>query len=335
MLAAALPAISGMNAQTAADAKRRGAIERAVDYLAVEVRDWSRKNKCFSCHNNGVGAVALLAASEAGYDVPTEALAETLEWLKDPRRWDDNPGDPAFSDKKLARIHFAWARASAVNARAIDSGGSAAGAAELLAAEQSESGAWVVDPEQTVGSPVTLGDMLATYLVVATLDGSPGAERYAAKARAWMGRARSRSTIDRAIKLVALTAGRLRDEGGIQVGATKDSPKGGRGEIGSLLDSLLQSRGSDGGWGPFPGTPAEVFDTSIAIWAMGSLANSDYCDQRDCAAAVDRGVEYLLGAQLAEGGWPETTRPSGGQSYAQHIATTAWALHGLLAVEEM
>jgi hypothetical protein len=68
---------------------------------------------------------------------------------------------------------------------------------------------------------------------------------------------------------------------------------------------------------------------------MGRLTASPFCAGRDCAAAVGRGMAYLLEAQLAAGGWPETTRPSGGQSYAQHIATTAWALNTLLVVEQL
>ncbi|MEX0713581.1 MAG: hypothetical protein WD278_14585 [Pirellulales bacterium] len=35
--------------------------------------------------------------------------------------------------------------------------------------------------------------------------------------------------------------------------------------------------------------------------------------------------------QLEDGSWPETTRPAGGQSYAQRISTTAWATIALLA----
>jgi len=37
--------------------------------------------------------------------------------------------------------------------------------------------------------------------------------------------------------------------------------------------------------------------------------------------------------QQPAGGWPETTRPSGGVSYAEHISTTAWALYALLETQ--
>ena len=35
--------------------------------------------------------------------------------------------------------------------------------------------------------------------------------------------------------------------------------------------------------------------------------------------------------QNGDGGWPETTRPSGNLSYAEHISTTAWALYALVS----
>ena len=48
---------------------------------------------------------------------------------------------------------------------------------------------------------------------------------------------------------------------------------------------------------------------------------------------IGRGRAYLLAAQEKDGGWPETTRPSGSSSYAQRTATTAWALQALLATK--
>jgi hypothetical protein len=85
------------------------------------------------------------------------------------------------------------------------------------------------------------------------------------------------------------------------------------------LELIRSAQGSDGGWGPRPHAPSEVFDTALVLLALhhGEMA--------------DRGRAFLIHAQLPSGGWPETTRPPGGQSYAQHISTTAWATLALLA----
>ena len=78
-------------------------LERAVAYLTAEVPRWRAENGCFSCHNNGDGARALY---QAGVPPTSAALRETTAWLGNPPLWDSNRGDPAVSDKKLARIQF-------------------------------------------------------------------------------------------------------------------------------------------------------------------------------------------------------------------------------------
>src|SRR5712692_8247530 len=94
-------------------------LARAVAALASEVPRWSRENHCFSCHNNGDGARALYAAAGLGYRVPNSAVADTTRWLLEPGKWDSNRANPAFSDKKLARIQFAAALAQAFDAGAV------------------------------------------------------------------------------------------------------------------------------------------------------------------------------------------------------------------------
>ncbi len=43
-----------------------------------------------------------------------------------------------------------------------------------------------------------------------------------------------------------------------------------------------------------------------------------------------RGRAFLIAEQRADGSWPETTRPTGGESYAQRISTAGWAAMALL-----
>src|SRR6185295_9979836 len=133
--------------------------QRAIDYLTVEVPRWSRENGCFSCHNNGDAARALFAARDRGMKVPREALGDTLGWLSRPAAWQENKGNPAFSDRKLARLQFAAALAdSGADARALRD------AAEQVVRDQEADGSWVVDASTPAGSPVTWGTALATYL---------------------------------------------------------------------------------------------------------------------------------------------------------------------------
>jgi hypothetical protein len=49
---------------------------------------------------------------------------------------------------------------------------------------------------------------------------------------------------------------------------------------------------------------------------------------------LTRGRESLIAQQRPDGGWIETTRPPGGESYAQRISTSGWATLALLATRD-
>jgi hypothetical protein len=79
---------------------------------------------------------------------------------------------------------------------------------------------------------------------------------------------------------------------------------------------------------------SEAFDSALAVLALAELrpehAVASFSDaQRQ--DAIRNGRQYLLASQLDDGSWTETTRPPGGESYAQRISTTAWALLALLS----
>ena len=42
---------------------------RAVAFLSREVPRWKRENDCYSCHNNGDAARALIVAKQRGHDI--------------------------------------------------------------------------------------------------------------------------------------------------------------------------------------------------------------------------------------------------------------------------
>ncbi|MGH9631483.1 MAG: hypothetical protein ACRD7E_24525 [Bryobacteraceae bacterium] len=277
--------------------------ERAVDYLAREVPRWFRENQCFSCHNNGDGARALYAASRRGYQVPQDALAGTTRWLMAPGKWDDNRSNPAFSDKKLARIQFAASLAQAYESGFIHDTEALIQAAESLLPYQATDGSWQVDGGENAGSPATYGTALATYMARRILK-TAGSGRFAdeiSRANEWFLAAKPRSILDAAAMLLAMPDA-------------------------AYADTVLAAQTSDGGWGPQVHAPAEAFDTAVVLLALQGMNEPDRT--RD---AIARGRAFLMAAQEPSGGWPETTRPPGAQSYAQHISTSGWAALALVA----
>jgi squalene cyclase len=157
------------------------------------------------------------------------------------------------------------------------------------------------------GAPATYGIALATYLARRTLEISdPRRFRQSiARANRWFESAAPGNLLDRAAMLLAMP-----HSPAVQA---------------KCLDPLLNAQNSDGGWGPQFHMPSEDFDTAIVVLALGAVREPGLP-----AKAMARGREFLVSRQLPTGGWLETTRPSGQQSYAEHISTSAWALCALL-----
>ena len=67
-------------------------------------------------------------------------------------------------------------------------------------------------------------------------------------------------------------------------------------------------------------SPPEPFDTALALLSLSKSGDTD-----PVRSLIARGRAFLIAHQQDDGGWVETTRPPGGESYAQRISTTGWA----------
>jgi hypothetical protein len=288
---------------------------RAIAFLAVEVPRWSKENKCFSCHNNGDAARALYQAVRLELPVPPSALADTNAWLSRPEGWDKNGGDGPFSDKRLARVQFALALAEAVDVRQVRDRQILVRAAERVAAEQAADGSWPID-EAGVGSPATYGRPLAACLardVLARAD----AERFRKQieqADRWL---RKQPIADNVGASAALLAFGRHDDAEASALRLR------------CLDMLKRGQAHDGGWGPYPISPPEPFDTALVILALKRLDPN-----QEIKSMIERGRTFLIANQGPDGSWPETTRPSGRDSYAERLSTAGWATLALLATRK-
>ncbi len=287
--------------------------ERAVAFLAREVPAWPVKNKCFSCHNNGDAARALYAARRLSFDFDPRALETTTRFLARPEAWKDNGPEEEFSDKRLAALQFAFALASAVETGHAPADGALARSAAMVRDLQETDGSWKMDAGDLPGSPVTYGRTLATVAARRVL-AAAGGGRFGdsiARADAWIRLQRPAGAHDAAAVLIGL--------------ASMQAPDAGRQQQ-ECLAILRTGQARDGGWGAFATLPTEPFDTAMALLALETLRG-----EPDVPEMIRRGRAYLCASQEADGGWPETTRPSGASSYAQRISTTGWATLALLS----
>jgi hypothetical protein len=294
---------------------------RAVAYLAREVPAWRRDHPCYSCHNNGDAARALVAALERKHDVRA-AVDDTLKWLAEPRRWESNGGgEGGGDDKVLARIQFAHA-ATAAAAASLVGKDALLEASAIVSADQQRDGSWQLDSSNSIGSPATYGTALATAFARRTLAASGSGEMAPriALADRWLNTVVPNNMPDAAAVLLAFVDS-----------SSEPRPSNWK----AALEFVSKAQGADGGWGAYATSPAEPFDTALALLALQELrsrrANAGpVFTSRTIDASIARGREYLIRGQLEDGSWQETTRPAGQSSYAQRISTTAWSLLALL-----
>ncbi len=318
-LAACVRSVRPENGEASPPAARTvtGPEQRAVAYLSEEVSRWRRENACYSCHNNGDAARALMTAERRSFAVRDDALPETIAFIATPDLWDENSkGDPAASDRDLARVQFAAALVTASELGYVRDPEAISRAARLVAEVQSPGGAWNLGPPDLVGSPATYGRFLGTCMALWVLRQADSVEFRSRVERAedWMRENRAKNLLEAAALLMEL--GRAADSRAV---AQKEAS----------LDLIRRGQGASGGWGPYASAPPEVFDTALVLIALARLEATPELTER-----IARGRDFLLSTQEPGGGWPETTRPSGSESYAQHISTTAWATLALLATGE-
>lgn len=296
------------------------AITKGVQYLTVEVPKWKAGHSCYSCHNNGDAARALLAAGAKGFDIGT-SLDDTLAFLKQPAKWAQNKAPDQFDDRTLATIQFAGALAVAErHGKAASTDLEAA--AKLLAAAQQADGSWQLDDSHSVGSPAAYSALIATWSARTSLiaAGMQPDNFTIVQADRWIRGVTVEHVVDASAMLLALG-----DAGDVMAENLRRAS----------LSILRTGQAPTGGWGPQAATAPQVFDTALAVLALRSLeseprlARSAYRPEQ-LTDAIATGRKYIVSQQRQDGSWPETTRPANHASYAQRISTTGWALLALL-----
>lgn len=291
---------------------------KGVEFLSKDVPAWYKENGCFSCHNNGDAARALYLASRNGYRIKDSVLADTTDWLQRPQTWDDNQGDPGFSDQRLADVQFAAALVTAMDTGYLQAKEPLVIAAKRLMKQQGAEGSWPIDASNTLGSPATYGAPLATYMAVRVLKRMDTAEAKNAvrNGEEWLSAKVPVNTVFNAAVLLQA----LKDED-VEMAKSKRE---------QALQLIQRSQTSDGGWGAYADAPPEVFDTAMVLLALAPMR-----DQPEITLMIQRGRKFLAANQYDDGSWPETTRPSGNESYAQRLSTTGWAVMALLMTNSL
>lgn len=304
----------GQNTQTA--------IDNAVRYLSKASLTWPSENHCFSCHNNGDAVRVLAQVAPDELKRQENDWQAVYQWLVQPTQWETAKTEEASLSPILAPIQFGSALVALSTAKLLNLSPEAINdTAQLIVQSQDPTGFWAVEAPQHLGSPGTFGNPLATTIAVRILQSlAPNkAAKSIERAKQWANTRQARANLDLAAGILLLTTDKLSTDAGV-----RDQQR-----VEIWTQKLINNQTSQGGWGPYPNRFPEIFDTALALLALCEAPRHFVP-----SSVLERGQRFLLTEQESAGGWPETTRPSGGTSYAQHISTSAWALEAVAATQQ-
>jgi hypothetical protein len=324
-LAAGLAAPAAETAPT--PAALRAAVEKSLPLLTAGARgSMEKRERCFTCHNQGLPIMALATAQSRGFKIDAEELAKQVKFTAD------------FLDKNRTNYLAGKGQGGQADTAGyalwtLENGGwkpdaTTAAVSEYLLRWQKELEHW---RPQSRRPPTEQSLFTSTHVALRGLKtfGTPEQreriDRRFEQVRAWLLKTPAQDTEDRVFRLRS-----LRVAGVPEV------------ELRAAAKELLDTQRADGGWEQLPGMKTDSYATATALVALhqaGGLATAD--------AAYQKGLRYLLDQQLADGSWLVTSRSKPIQSYFESgyphgtnqfisISAAGWATTALaLALPEV
>jgi len=273
----------------------RAAIEKSLPLLTAGARgSMEKRERCFTCHNQGLPIMALAAAQSRGFKIDAEELRKQVKFTAD------------FLEKNRTNYLAGKGQGGQADTAgyalwALENGGwksdaTTAAVSEYLLHWQKDLDHW---KPQSRRPPTEQSLFTSTHVALRGLKtfGTPEQreriDRRFEQVRAWLLKIKAEDTEDRVFRLRALHL----------AGAPEA-------EVRKAAKELLDTQRADGGWEQLAGMETDSYATSTALVALhqaGGLATMD--------EAYRKGLRYLLGKQLADGSWFVTSRSKPIQAY--------------------
>ncbi|MEI7820868.1 MAG: prenyltransferase/squalene oxidase repeat-containing protein [Verrucomicrobiota bacterium] len=321
--------LAGVGTASAADAPGevapepavlRSAIGKSLPLLTAGARgSMEKRERCFTCHNQGMPIMALVTAQSRGIAIDADELRKQVQFTadflaKNRENYLAGKGQGGQSDTAGYAL---WA---------LDNGGwkpdaTTAAVTEFLLQWQRDLGHW---KPQSRRPPTEQSLFTSSYVALRGLRtfGTPEqrerTDRRTEQVLAWLVKTPAEDHEDRVFRLRALHA----------AGAPEA-------EIRGAAKKLLGSQRADGGWAQLDDMASDAYATATALVALhqaGGLATTD--------AAYRKGLRLLLTTQLGDGSWHVKTRSNPVQTYFESgyphaadqfisIAAAGWATTAL------
>jgi hypothetical protein len=300
-------------------AQVRAAVNRSLPLLLKSAAEYTAHRECFSCHHQALPLLALTTARPRGYEVRAEGvqkqLRHTADFLgKNRDNYQKGKGTGGQADTAgygLLALEVGGWKPDATTAAIV----------EYLLLRDKDSDHWQVSSRRP---PSEASSFTTTYLALRGLRafGTPEQrERIAertAQARHWLLAAKAKDHEDRVFRLGALKLAGTETE-----------------DIQAARQDLVRTQRKDGGWSQTDDLTSDAYATGTALVMLhqaGGLPVSD--------AVYQRGLRFLVGAQLADGSWHVHSRSHPFQTYFESgfphgndqfiaIAASSWATAAL------
>ena len=286
----------------ASHADLRTSVERSLTLLRNASVVFAANGGCASCHSHNILDLAEGAARAKGIAVPVDekVLAQRHVLAKGPMNLPANlldrfdPPVPELTAYSLIALSSSGYTAD----RSTD-----AGVVNLMALQRAD-GRW--SSGTIARPPIEDGDIFRTALAIRALSvyGPPGrsadlTERIA-RARGWLGKAKSVTAEDRNMQLL-----------GLHWGQPKNGKAPGDGAlVARLVKEVLGQQRPDGGWAQTTHLSSDAYATGQSLFA---LAETGAVTPEH--AAFKKGMAYLLSTQRPDGSWYVSSRSPKFQPY--------------------
>jgi len=301
----------------------RTAIDRSIPLLEAGMRGSAEQRKCFTCHSQAVPVLALAEARTRGFVIDEDNFEKQLQHTE--AHLNRGRKDYLIGKGQGGRVLTAGYALWTLEAGDRPANDTTAAVTHFLLdwdKGENEKNHW----RQSSNRPPSSGsDFTATYLALSGLvefgteAQKPQIEARVKQVGEWILSERPRDTEDRVFQLFALP----------YIDNAKDA-------IAAATAALVESQRDDGGWAQTDDMESDAYATGSAVVALlraGEL-QPDH-------AAVQRGVQYLLDTQLADGSWHVATRAKPFQTYFESgfphekdqfisIAASSWSTLALL-----
>lgn len=307
------------------------AIPDSLEAMQKSMLEFSRNTNCVSCHQEGLGRMALGEAKDRGFKLNADVQTAQIQKLQGALMATKPLHEGALKDPEVMKqvpliemnevtSGYTWLLNGLISMKDKVDPAAAGAMTDVLARQQSPQGPWTFSMPRI---PMQSSFFTFTALAVRALnsyatDKADTATRVA-KARQWMLGAPAKTSEDRAMRLLGLSWA------GVPMKDRKQA-----------VEEILKDQRPDGGWSQAPTMESDSYATGQALYAL-SQAGGIATDSKVYKA----GLSFLLRTQDDDGTWFVNKRAVAannyfdggfvhGQSQYASFNGTSWALMALL-----